>query len=133
MLSIFFSEKGIIRGPSQGFDGVKGEATAARIKLWNKNSVECNWKTWEVNWIRYTIITKSVTYEDSCYDEKFIAPFGMKESIKKRKKDVRGKSSLPEAAKLALALPENYNVKDIKEFYVLLCKKCHFHKHGYMM
>ena len=33
------------RGGCQGFDGVTGELTAKRIKLWTKNTVECNWRT----------------------------------------------------------------------------------------
>ena len=32
--------KGKKRGVCQGFDGVKGELTAKRIKLWTKNNVE---------------------------------------------------------------------------------------------
>ena len=68
----------------------------------------------------------------------------MKDSIKKRKCDSRGKSSLSDSAKEALCLPEHCNPKDIiietsddgdlgfKEFYVIHCQKCHVPDTGYM-
>ena len=68
----------------------------------------------------------------------------MKDSIKKRKCDSRGKSSLSDGAKEALCLPEHDNPKVItietsddgdlgfKEFYVVHCQKCHVPDTGYM-
>lgn len=132
------------RGQCQGFDGVTGERTAKRIKLWAKNEVGLNWRKWALEKIRYTTISKTLSYGDKSWCERFIAPYGMKDSIRKRKGDTRGKSSLSDDAKEALCLPDNYNPKDIKiitsddgdlgfkEFYVVLCQKCHFSDNGYL-
>ena len=132
------------KGATQGFDGVKGDQTARRICLWNKNAVQESWRKWEVEKIRYTVVNRVYSYGGEEYVEKFISPFGMKETIKKRKKDARGKSSLPRGAHEALNIPENYDVKEVeivtgdegdlgfKEFYVLLCRKCHFSDVGFM-
>ena len=80
---------------------------------------------------------------ENTWSEKFIAPFGMNDPIKKRKCDSRGKSSLLDSAKETLCLPEHYNPKDItietsdngnlgfKEFYVVHCQKCQVCDTGY--
>ena len=68
----------------------------------------------------------------------------MKDSIKKRKLDSKGQSSLPGNAKQTLCLPEHYDINDVvnecadegdpgyKEFYVVYCQKCHTSDRGYM-
>ena len=132
------------KGSTQGFDGVRGDQTAKRLKYWGKNTVSLNWRRWDVEKIRYTQIVKTITYGENVWSTKFIAPYGMKEAIKQRKRDNRGRSSLPGDAKETLCLPEHYDFKDVvidvedegdlghKEFYVVYCLKCHSSDRGYM-
>ena len=134
------------RGDCQGFDGVKGKMTAKRIKLWTKNTVECDWRTVHIEKICYTFIHRTFTYEVNSLEQTFISAFGMKEAVK-RKLDSRVKSvrnSLPDGAADALVLPENFDPKDITievtddgdlgfmELYVITCKKCHMSETGFM-
>ena len=80
------------RGGCQGFDGVKGKMTAKRIKLWTKNTVECDWRTVHIEKICYTLIHRTFTYGVNSFEQTFISAFGMKEAVKKRKLDSRVKS-----------------------------------------
>ena len=137
-------QKNAKRGSTQGFDGVTGEKTANRLKLWKKNNVSLGWRKWEVEKIRFTYMVKTISYGENVWSQKFIAPYGMKDSIKKRKLDSRGRSSLPGNAKQTLYLPEHYDINDVviecadegdqgyKEFYVVYCQKCHTSDGGYM-
>ena len=135
------------RGCCQGFDGVKGELTAKRIKNWFKNVVESDWRKVHIEKIRYTLIHRTLSYGENSFHQTFISAFGMKESVKKRKMDGRIKStkkSLPGGAVEALALPEHFDPKDIvvnvmddgdlgfMEVYVLTCKKCHMAETGFL-
>ena len=81
------------RGGCQGFDGVRGEMTAKRIRLWTKNSVKCNWRTVHIEKICYTLIHHTFTYGVNFFEQiTFISAFGMKEAVKKQKLDSRVKS-----------------------------------------
>ena len=135
------------RGDCQGFDGVKGKMTAKRIKLWAKNTVECDWRTVHIEKTYYTLIHRTFTDGVNIFEQTFISAFGMKEAVKKRKLDSRVKSmreSLPDGAADALVLPENFDPKDITievtddgdlgfmELYVITCKKCHMSETGFI-
>ena len=132
--------KGKKRGGCQGFDGVKGEQTAKRIKLWGKNNVELSWRNVRIEKLRYTLVHRTLKYGENKFVQTFIPAFGTREAVKKRKSDARiayTKKSLPDGAVEALVLPENYDHNDItiemtddgdlgfKELYVVICKKCH--------
>ena len=134
------------RGGCQGFDEVKGNMMVKRIKLWTKNTVECDWRTVHIEKICYTFIHRTFTYEVNSLEQTFISAFGMKEAVK-RKLDSRVKSvrnSLPGGAADALVLPENFDPKDIiievtddgdlgfMELYVITCNKCHMSETGFM-
>ena len=121
--------------------------TARHIKLWTKNTVECNWRTVHIEKICYTLIHRTFTYGVNSFEQTFISALGMKEAVKKRKLDSRVKSvrnSLPDGAADAMVLPENFYPKDITtevtddgdlgfmELYVITCKKCHMSETGFM-
>ena len=135
------------RGEVTGFDGVHGAKTAARLASWTKNRVESDWKQWRIEKIRYTRVQRTFRYGVHSFSQTFISPFGAKESIKKRKTDKRVKSttkSLPAGVVEALGIPENFDSNDVvievdddgdlgfAEFYVILCRKCHFVSTGFM-
>ena len=104
------------RGGCQGFNGLKGEMTAKRIKLWTKNTVECNWRTVHIEKICYTLIHHTFTYGVNSFEQTFISAFGMKEVVKKQKLDSRVKSvrkSLLDGAADVMVFPENFDPKDI--------------------
>ena len=106
--------------------------------------MELNWRRWEVEKFRYTYVTKTITYGDNTFSEKFVVPYGAKETFKKAKSDSRGKYSLSKETKGALLLPEHYDANDIvieaedqgdlgfEEFYVVYCTKCHISNSGFM-
>ena len=121
--------------------------TAKCIKLWTKNTVECNWRTVHIEKICYTLIHCTLTYGVNSFEQTFISVFGMKEAVKQRKLDSRVKSvrnSLPDGAADAMVLPENFDPKDITikvtddgdfkfmELYVIQCKNCHMSETGFM-
>ena len=47
-------------GSLKGFDGMKGEETARRLKLWGKNTVELKWHNWCIEKACYTYLIKTV-------------------------------------------------------------------------
>ena len=113
------------------------------MRGWSKNSVELNWRTWEIEKAHYTYINKTVIYGEHSYSEKTIVPYGMRESIGKRMGDKRGINTLPHHIKSALNLPDSLDKKDVKieitddgdkgfgEFYLVFCRKCHSNN-GYL-
>ena len=126
---------------------MKGEMTAKRIKLWTKNTVECNWRTVHIEKICYTLIHLTFTHGVKSFEQTFISAFGMMEVVKKRKLDSRGKSvrnSLPDGVADAMVLPENFDLKEITievtddgnlrfmKLYVIACKKCHMSETDFM-
>ena len=76
------------RGIFQGFDGVEGEFIAKRIKT-GKNVVERDWQKVHIEDLCYTLIHRS--YGENRFEQTFISAFGMKESVRKQKKDGRMK------------------------------------------
>ena len=67
------------RGGCQGFDGVKGKMTTKCIKLWTKNTVECDWRTVHNEKICYTLIHRTFTYGVNSFEQTFISACGMKQ------------------------------------------------------
>ena len=122
------------RGGCQGFDGVKDKMTTKCIKLWTKNTVECDWRTVHIEKICYTLIHRTFTYGVNSFEQTLISAFGMKEAVKKRKLDSRVKSvrnSLPDGAADALVLPDDGDL-GFMELYVTTCKKCHMSETGFI-
>ena len=121
--------------------------TARHIKLWTKNTVECNWRTVHIEKICYTLIHRTFTYGVNSFEQTFISALGMKEAVKKRKLDSRVKSvrnSLPDGVVDAMVLPKNFDPKNITieviddgdlgfmELHVITCKKCHMSETDFM-
>ena len=130
------------RGILKGFDGIDGSETHKRLKLWKKNSVELNWRTWGKERARYTFLRKEISYGENVFIDRTIVPFGMKESIKKRLSDRRGLNALSDEVKSELSLPANFDKAEVTikvydegdkgyaDFYAVFCRKCHSKK-GY--
>lgn len=127
------------RAPTNGFDGVKGEQTAKRIKSLKKNQPSGKWRKIRTIKVEYTLIHQLWRYKTKEFVRKVVIPWGMVKYMSKilQDKKVKHKQAIPTEVKEGLGLlDENFDVNDIEvscsntgnqgfdEFYFLFCEKC---------
>ena len=71
------SESKTKRGALTGFDGIKGNMTAKRVKDWNKNPPAGRWRAIKQTKIKYTYVLQTWKYDDNIHIIKHMCPFGM--------------------------------------------------------
>lgn len=127
------------RAPTTGFDGVKGDQTAKRIKFLKKNQPSGKWRKIRKIKVEYTLINQIWKYQSKNFIRKVVIPWGMTKHMTKILQDskVKRKQVIPSEVKEALSLEDgNFDIDDIEvscsnignlgfeEFYFLFCEKC---------
>ena len=127
------------RAPTNGFDGVKGEQTAKRIKSLKKNQPSGKWRKIRTLKVEYTLIHQLWKYQSKDFIRKVVIPWDMVKHMSKFLQDnkVKRKQVIPSEVKEAFGLlDENFDINDIEvscsntgnqgfeEFYFLFCEKC---------
>ena len=105
------------RGDVDGFDGIRGTATAKRIANWNKYPPSGRWRKIEQVKLKYTYIVQTWYHLDKEYQRKHICPYGMKTFVTKllQSKRVTNKRSIPLDVKTGLNLvsDDNFDSNDV--------------------
>ena len=127
------------RGSTSGFDGIRGEKTAQRIRSWEKNQPAGRWrKVCQVK-VEYTYMRQTWYYLEKEYTRIQICPWGMKLFVQKLLEDekVSNFQAIPLDVRENLNLvKDGFDAKDMKvtckndgnkgygTFYMLFCEQC---------